>query len=76
MDCMNGTCEKYLKKEKKKRENKERSQHALILKTLNNFINQLHLFSEYIEHICARAHTHTHIYKDSFFAVIVLGILI
>ena len=56
---MNGTCEKYLKKEKKKRENKERSQHALILKTLNNFINQLHLFLEYIEH--------KYIYKDFIF---------
>ena len=56
---MNGTCEKYLKKEQKKRENKERSQHALILKTLNNFINQLHLFLEYIEQ--------KYIYKDFFF---------
>ena len=67
---MNGTCEKYLKKEQKKRENKERSQHALILKTLNNFINQLHLFLEYIEH------KYIYIKALFFFAVIVLGILI
>ena len=43
--CMNSKREQYYKKQKKKKREKRtnKGQHALMLKTLNNFITHLHL---------------------------------
>ena len=44
--CMNNKHDQYYKKKKKKKKRERRTnkgQHALMLKTLNNFITRLHL---------------------------------
>ena len=57
---MHNTCEQSLPQEREEEEEKREEsgrketregQHALMLKTLNKFINQLHPFFEYIEHM-------------------------
>ena len=58
---MNSIYEQYLETDRKKRRRKKRShkrQRDSMLKTFNNFVNQLSIMFEYIE---------CNIYKDSFF---------